>query len=291
MMTESVNPVEPYLRRIRQIAPDLVIEKVTVNTDGLANEVVIVNDALAFRFAKGEYGRKSLQRELQVLKALCGRVPVAVPEPFYTSEEAVAYRFLPGEALSSDWLASLEASSQQAIADQLAEFLQAMHAVHSPDLPLTLAPVETQHFHDQHHRIQEKVYPLLLPHQKNWAEQVFAYLDIPGAFVYTPSLIHGDLAPYHLLVDRHSQHLVGVIDFGTAGLGDPASDLGALLQSYGGGFIQRLKQRYPQLVQSLPRARFYAQAIELQWVLLGLETDEQFWFTAHLGGARDFALS
>jgi hypothetical protein len=31
----------------------------------------------------------------------------------------------------------------------------------------------------------------------------------------------------------------------------------------------------------------YAQSIELQWVLLGLETGESFWFTAHIGGARD----
>ena len=34
-------------------------------------------------------------------------------------------------------------------------------------------------------------------------------------------------------------------------------------------------------------ARFYARGIELKWVLLGLETGEMFWFTAHLGGARD----
>ncbi|MFZ4658307.1 MAG: hypothetical protein ACOYNY_14925 [Caldilineaceae bacterium] len=31
----------------------------------------------------------------------------------------------------------------------------------------------------------------------------------------------------------------------------------------------------------------YAQSIELQWVLLGLETGKSFWFTAHIGGARD----
>jgi hypothetical protein len=37
----------------------------------------------------------------------------------------------------------------------------------------------------------------------------------------------------------------------------------------------------------LARARFYAQSIELHWVLLGIETGEHFWFAAHLGGARD----
>lgn len=37
----------------------------------------------------------------------------------------------------------------------------------------------------------------------------------------------------------------------------------------------------------LPRTRIYAQSIELEWFLLELETGETFWFTAHLGGARD----
>ena len=30
-----------------------------------------------------------------------------------------------------------------------------------------------------------------------------------------------------------------------------------------------------------------AQAIELQWTLLGLETGELLWFRVHVGGARD----
>lgn len=36
-----------------------------------------------------------------------------------------------------------------------------------------------------------------------------------------------------------------------------------------------------------PGARFCAQAIELERALNGLETGETFWYTAHLGGARD----
>jgi hypothetical protein len=44
---------------------------------------------------------------------------------------------------------------------------------------------------------------------------------------------------------------------------------------------------YPEMKELLPRARFYAQAIELQWALLGVESGEYYWFTAHIGGARD----
>lgn len=44
---------------------------------------------------------------------------------------------------------------------------------------------------------------------------------------------------------------------------------------------------YPEIEVLLPRARFYAQTVELQWVLSGIKTGETFWFTAHLGNARD----
>jgi hypothetical protein len=89
-------------------------------------------------------------------------------------------------------------------------------------------------------------------------------------FDYEPRLIHGDLGPYHILCDAAAGRLTGVIDFGTAGLGDPATDLGGLLQIYGESFVRRMLGVYPEAEGLLARARFYAEAIELQWVMLGL---------------------
>jgi len=60
-----------------------------------------------------------------------------------------------------------------------------------------------------------------------------------------------------------------------------------LLGVYGESFVRQMAPEYPGMDLFLPRARFYAQAVEIQWVLLGLETGDSFWFTAHLGGARD----
>jgi hypothetical protein len=51
--------------------------------------------------------------------------------------------------------------------------------------------------------------------------------------------------------------------------------------------VKKMHADYPGLDNYVPRARFYAQVLELEWVLRGLESKEFFWFTAHLGGARD----
>jgi aminoglycoside 2''-phosphotransferase len=278
-----------YLERIRALFPDLELGSISLNTDGLANDVVLVNEALVFRFAKGDYGRKALADELRVMAIARPCLSLPIPEPFFVSEDMIAYPFLPGAALRRELIYALSPTKQQILADQLAEFLFALHGIRAAELSSTLAPVTPQRWLELRNRIREKVYPLLLPHQRTWAEQLFGFIDDPDNFAYQPGLIHGDLAPYHLLVDENSARLSGVLDFGTAGLGDPASDFGCLAQNYGERFIDRLKYKYPLLETYLPRMRFYAQAIELEWALLGLESGQDLWFTAHLGGARDLA--
>lgn len=279
---------EVYLARIREVAPQVHIREALLNQDGLANDVVLVNGELVFRFAKGEFGVKALAAERKVLAALRGRLPLQTPHFFYQDESMAAYARLDGEPLTRRVFTALDADDQQAIAYQMGSFLQALHSMRNPELPQTAAPVTLDRFRDQRQRARQKVYPLLLPHQRDWAEQVYAFIEIPGAFDYTPGLVHADLAPYHILFDAQTRRVNGVIDFGTAGLGDPASDIGTLLQNFGVDFVTGMAGPYPGLDSLLPRARFYAQAIEIQWVLLGLESGEPFWFTAHLGGERGY---
>ncbi|HJW89486.1 MAG TPA: phosphotransferase [Anaerolineales bacterium] len=83
-------------------------------------------------------------------------------------------------------------------------------------------------------------------------------MDDLGTFEYEPALIHGDLASYHILLDYREMYITGVIDFGMAGVGDPASDIGGLISVYGESFVKRMLMSYPNLETYLPRARFYA---------------------------------
>ena len=125
-----------YGPRIRAIRPGPEIESIVVNDEGLANEVVLVNGEWVFRFARdSDWARRALAAEIKVLELIRGRLPVRVPEPFYADEGALAYRYLPGEALSRDLIYSLDAGPRRALALQLGEFLRALHelpAEHDP---------------------------------------------------------------------------------------------------------------------------------------------------------------
>lgn len=279
-------------QRVKAIMPELEIQHFEINQEGLINDVAIVNKTLVFRFAKTEKYARSIDNEMKILDLIRSRVGLAVPAPVYRGRDSVVYPFLEGRPFLRETLLMLESAVQVKMAEQLGRFLHGLHTVEISELdweiPSTLAPVTRDAWLDIHRRVKEKIYPLLLKHQVQWAEKLFESVLTPSdGFDYHPSLIHGDLAPYHVLFNVDKNEITGVIDFGVAGVGDPASDIGSLINSYGEGFVGKMKGAYPNLRELLPRARFYAQSIELQWVLLGIESGEPFWFTAHLGGARD----
>ena len=69
----------------------------------------------------------------------------------------------------------------------------------------------------------------------------------------------------------------GIIDFSSAGLGDPASNIAGLLSpvSYGEAFVQLLAPSYPGLADLLGRAHFYVGTFALQEALWGFEHADQ----------------
>jgi aminoglycoside 2''-phosphotransferase len=229
---------------------------------------------------------------MKILDLIRPQIGISVPTPVYRSFDCVVYPLLGGEPLSRKLVLGFDDSTQNHIAGQLGRFLYGLHTTEISqadwELPSTRAPVKRQNWLDIQQRVKDKIYPLLQKYQVQWAEDLFnGFLEKPESAEYKPALIHGDLASYHILFDPQGGKITGVIDFGMAGMGDAASDVGNLINVYGESFVQKMGEAYPNLETYLPRARFYAQLLELEWVLLGLETGEAFWFTAHLGSARD----
>ena len=286
------NNADILRQRVQSIMPDLEVKRFEINNEGLVNDVVIVNGMYVFRFAKEKEYAKTLRVETIILDLIRSEVGVNVPTPIYNDEDCVVYPFLEGEPLLLERIMTLEESAKIRISEDLGKFLFSLHTTDisqvQEQLPSTLAPVTRERWLDIHRRVKETVYPLLWKHQVRWAEHLFnSMLTNPQSFEYKPALIHGDLRPYHILMNSQTCEISGVIDFGVAGIGDPASDIGTLINTYGESFVIKMRNTYPNLEEFMPRARFYSQALELQWVWLGIEFKENFWFAAHLGCARD----
>ena len=282
-----------YESRIREVDPQIKIESIKLNQEGLMNDIVIVNDDMVFRFPKHEYSSKHLKNETRILRLLQKYISLEIPSPLYEIDDALAYRFIPGEALRRDLLMRLSEDDQKAIGDQLAQFFKELHGIPINEIsdfefPVADALMKYDGWVNAYQRIREKVFPLLLPHSRDWVEEHFeTYLAYKGNFEYELKMADTDIPPYHILFDREKKRINGVIDFGCAGLGDPAIDFGVIIYHYGESFLERFYNIYPEAEAYLKRARFYAGAHEVRWLLTGVERNEPFWFAVHIGSAKD----
>jgi aminoglycoside 2''-phosphotransferase len=288
-----MSEVRQYEERIRELFPELKIASISINREGLLNDAVIINRELVFRFAKTGFGFTNPLAEAKVLHFLRKYITIQIPEPFYESEELLAYRLIPGETLRRDVLLKLSEPDQQAIAAQLAQFFKELHGIPLSDasqhgIPMADALMKYEGWVNVFQRIQEKVFPLLLPHVRDWATEHFeSHLADKSIFEYPLRMIDSDVPPYHVLSDKQQKRISGIIDFGCAGLGDPAIDLGIIIYNYGESFLDRFYHVYPEAEDYLKRARFYAGAHEVRWLLSGIEKNNPWWFAVHVGSAKD----
>jgi aminoglycoside 2''-phosphotransferase len=282
-----------YLDRMRAAFPALSLSTVHLNRDGLMNDVVIVNNEWVFRFAKDEWAKRSLVKEARILALARTFVSVDVPLFEQQEEDMVVYRLIPGDPLQRNTILQLDEPLQNHLAEQIAMFLRQLHNIpHSvleqQAIPLSDAVRSRDDWLGLFHDIEGELFPLLMTPAKDWVRQHFApVLEGKLSLDYEPTMIHGDLAAYHLLFNRKMHRLTGVIDFGTAGRGDPATDFALIIAAFGESFLRRMAPFYPQMNHALDRARFWAGTLELQWALGGLRSNDLSWLVCHIGWARD----
>lgn len=262
------------------------MDSIEVKPGGQYNDVIIVNSSLLFRFPRYTESLNTLKRSTALLRALQGHLPLPVPNPVYahldTAEIGQAfagYALLPGEAIN---IYSLESNYDSAVcqrlADQLADFLKALHSIPPQILPADIAINDDHaHYTDLYHRVREKLFPLMHPDAHQTIEHDFeAYLSDDRNFDFPRHLIHGDFGTGNILFDPETRTFTGVIDFDFAGLGDITYDLGAIygFQGRGAAFAQRLFRRYPELEVAMPRVKFRVSTYLLYEALFGVENNE-----------------
>ncbi|MFD8979334.1 aminoglycoside phosphotransferase family protein [Streptomyces sp. NPDC059564] len=193
---------------------------------GTVNHVYRLGGDMAVRLPRGRGGAEDVPRERDWLPRLAPRLPAAVPEVLGAGEPAEGYpwpwsvyRWMPGENPEAGAL-----SAPGALAGDLAAFVTAMRGVTLPGAPPAHrgGPVAAQ---DAGTRAAIEALRGIPEEGVDcdaatavWEETLRA-----PAWDGPPVWLHADLMPGNLLVD--GGRLGAVIDFGCAGVGDPACDL------------------------------------------------------------------
>ena len=251
-----------YLEKIKEVYPNLEVTKLEFNGDGLVNDAVIVNRALVCRFPRSDWAKTQLRHEARVLDLVRPHTEVSIPQYEHLQDDFASYPFIPGKPLTRRLLLTLSSAERERVLGQLGEFVRRLHAV-PPTESANISPSNTNRTREWwlgfYKEVQEVLYPHLTRHQRDEIDAHFEPVVTDELELsYTPTLINGDLGPYHVLFDKGNRELAGVIDFGTAGLGDPAVDIAVLLHNYGETLVREMRRGYLDMNVHLGRARFWA---------------------------------
>jgi aminoglycoside 2''-phosphotransferase len=235
---------------IERSFPELAVHEIGFLGAGMDSEAYLVNDELVFRFPMREAVSHALAREIALLPKLAPRLPVAVPRFEYVGRQSssgllfVGYPLIPGEPLTLELFESLDPADQESILDTLAAILRAVHTFPLEEavaagLPSFSARARMQAIWTD---LRERALPLL---GKAYARALAAtiegyFADGRNLDVEPPCLLYADFAPEHILYDRATRAITGLIDWGDMTIGDTDYDLLYLYQDYSEDLVRRL---------------------------------------------------
>lgn len=202
----------------------LPVERIAL--DGWDNTTFRLGDALSVRLPSADAYVAQVHKEHRWLPILARHLPVPIPQPVAMGQPGAGfprpwsiYRWIPGSPANPDRVANLTV-----FAADLAGFLAALATVDARGGPppgwhnfFRGGPLDT--YDEQSRRSIE-----LLADEID-TEAATAVWDAALASVWdrSPVWVHGDVTPSNLLLVDGDLH--AVIDFGCAGVGDPACDL------------------------------------------------------------------
>jgi aminoglycoside phosphotransferase (APT) family kinase protein len=205
-----------YRAAIRAVRPDLADVPMVLHTRGWDSNAVEAGDTI-FKFPKHAEAPARLRREAKFLALIAPRVPLAVPRmtlhetPILFSEHLT----IPGEIIETAGYEALSEAQKQAMAETLAGFYAALHAIPldeaiaagaepKPDWPEAVAvlPVLHERLPRPVHEFAERAFAayLVLPHE----DEIFGYFDGHG---------------WNMAFDHERGVLNGVYDFADAAIG------------------------------------------------------------------------
>ncbi|HKN63988.1 MAG TPA: phosphotransferase [Gaiellaceae bacterium] len=198
---------------IRARFEELAADEVELVSEGWDYVVFRVDGEWAFRFPRREAVLEGTEREIAVLPALAGRLPVGIPAPVFVGRPDGDF---PWPFYGARYLDGVEATGRPVDPVALGAALRTLHA------PETLHAVGDELPADPLGRVDMSVrLPRLEELGVDAPFLVAAARELPLA--RTTAVCHGDLHMRQLLVDGDT--LTGIVDWVDVCRSDPAVDL------------------------------------------------------------------
>jgi aminoglycoside 2''-phosphotransferase len=238
--------------RLRLLFPDLgQTRPARLLGVGFSSVVVEVGGQRVFRLARNPVAAEAQAREVRLLPELARWLATPVPDPRWHAGPGddfpfgvMGYPMLAGQPLSPALVAG---SDPLAISADLAAFLAELHTFPTERAVELGAPGPAER-RAAVEALAEEELPLLrdlltAEEHRTVSRWWDGFLADPALRSYPPRLVHGDLWYENVLVDEAAREVVGVVDFESAAVDDPAQDFATLLY-LGERFVERVVDAY-----------------------------------------------
>lgn len=261
-----------YIEFIKSRYPQMDLSKIEFNkTDGSYSDIAIVNNETVFKFAKYDWSAVYLKNEADAMQFIQNFITLPLPDVELIGPNVSRRNFIKGTPLYRNILLKSDFRMQDIVVRQIAVFLKQLHSI--PVKKAQNARIGDSQMNRTHEdwlaeleMMQRKITPYCTEYIKEYLRQIIKpVIDNGEFFEFRPVLIHGDLTPNHILFDKASRKINGIIGFSNAGFGDPAFDLGVLMDHLGENYIKRIHRYYQFPPEYLDRARFYAYISSFLW--------------------------
>jgi aminoglycoside phosphotransferase (APT) family kinase protein len=218
---------------LREQFPEVCDGRIHYLCEGWDSVAYLVSGQWVFRFPKRREVDARLQREVRLLDALVGQLPLPVPQVRWRGQPSPAfpfhfmgYRLLPGSQATE---ARLPACAHAGAAGDLGRFLTALHGVAVPQVVKLGFGASAEEDHaavllNEARHLADRIAPHLPPELREAARSILdGRVTPPPPYAGPWRLIHRDLQAEHILLSPTGA-IAGVIDFGDATVGDPAVD-------------------------------------------------------------------
>lgn len=200
----------------------------SVKIQGHDNRTFRLGPSMSIRMPTKESYALKVPKEQEILPKLKSHLTTAIPTPIkmgnsssYYPFNFSIYKWLDGESANS---LKINDESLESIALELAQFLKELHDIDSSDGP---SPGLHNWYRGEHISVYDHQTRAQIAELKDIIDSDKALTLWQNAmrtkWQKPPVWIHGDFASGNILIK--DGRLVGVIDFGGVGIGDPACDL------------------------------------------------------------------
>jgi aminoglycoside 2''-phosphotransferase len=237
-----------FIKQIKNNFPDLKFKKFEILDHGWNKTVIILDQRLIFTFPKNDEAKKKFVSEIKILPKLSKKLSLPIPNfEFIPANKSFAgYSFVQGMPLTLNKFKMLSTIQQNLIAKDLSDFLNELHSfsvatAKKNGVTLAWSEKDARTYYSNQ---AETVYKKLSKKDRDLLKHIFeTHCVIVTKNNFKKTVVHQDLTSDHILFDKKTKQVCGIIDFGDIQISDPAVDFSKLWE-YNENFVDMVIKGY-----------------------------------------------